>query len=268
MSPVHALEENTIEPLARLLGELGTGGEITDLLADLGIPDESGESTKWRRLHRIFLDVQCRDQSANLILRFIQAFVPPVRFAGKNEVFENFRTELNTILAFSGLHYEDDGTFRKLTAATTLTEAEHRADGLRAKFRGRRIHPEVLRYCKTELMQENYFHAVFEASKGLAQRIRDKSGVDGDGASLVDIVFSVNRPILAFNRLQTETENSEHKGFAALLKGCFAAVRNPLAHEPRILWEGEDDAADYFTLISLLHHKLDDCEPTGMRHGE
>ena len=114
-------------------------------------------------------------------------------------------------------------------------------------------------------MQDDYFHAVFEASKGLAQRIRDKSGVDGDGANLVDIVFSINGPILAFNSLQTETEKTEHKGFAALLKGCFAAVRNPLAHEPRIMWNGEDDAADYFTLISLLHRKLDDCVPTGNR---
>ncbi len=50
---------------------------------------------------------------------------------------------------------------------------------------------------------------------------------------------------------------SEHKGFAALIKGCFGAIRNPLAHEPKILWDGEDDAADYLTLISMLHRKLD-----------
>ncbi len=43
------------------------------------------------------------------------------------------------------------------------------------------------------------------------------------------------------------------------IKDCFAAVRNPLAHDPKILWEGEDDAADYLSLISLLHRKLDDC---------
>lgn len=58
------------------------------------------------------------------------------------------------------------------------------------------------------------------------------------------------------------TEKSEHIGFAQLLKGCFAAVRNPLAHEPKILWEGEEDAADYFSLISLLHRRLDRCVRT------
>ena len=54
---------------------------------------------------------------------------------------------------------------------------------------------------------------------------------------------------------------------SALLKGCFAAARNPIAHEPKVMWKGEDDAADYFTLISLLHRKLDDCVPTGMGCG-
>ena len=85
-------------------------------------------------------------------------------------------------------------------------------------------------------------------------------------AGLLDRLL-VNEPILEFNTRRTETEQTQHKGFAALLKGCFAAVRTPLAHEPKIMWDGEDDAADYFTLISLLHRKLDDCVATGIRGG-
>ena len=27
------------------------------------------------------------------------------------------------------------------------------------------------------------------------------------------------------------------------------------------MWDGEDDAADFLTLISLLQRKLDDCRP-------
>jgi uncharacterized protein (TIGR02391 family) len=113
-------------------------------------------------------------------------------------------------------------------------------------------------------MQDNYFHAVFEAAKGLAQRIRELANVNADGASLVDLVFSIDKPQLAFNSLQTETEKSEHKGYAALLKGCFAAARNPPAHVPRLLWQGEEDAADHLSLISLLHRKLDLCVKTGI----
>jgi uncharacterized protein (TIGR02391 family) len=157
-----------------------------------------------------------------------------------------------------------DGKFKQCNVARTLAEAEKRLKTIHTKLKGRRIHPEVLKYCKVELLQDNYFHAVFEASKGLAQRIREISSVDLDGAALVDKVFSVEKPILAINSLRTETEKSEHKGFSSLLKGCFAAVRNPLAHEPKILWEGEDDAADYLSLISLLHRKLDDCVPVNV----
>lgn len=263
MASFPAFPEGQIEALAKVLGECASGTDISRVLDDRGVRDESGESTKWRRLYRIFLTIQAQDKCSNRILDFIRALLTPARFVGKNDEFELRRKELNVVLAFSGLDYGADGHFRAVNNARTLDEAEQRAQTLRAKFKGRRLHPEVLRYCRNELLQENYFHAVFEASKGLAQRIREMSGVSLDGAALVDRVFAIERPVLAINSLQTETERSEHKGFAALLKGCFGAVRNPLAHEPKILWQGEEDAADYLSLISLLHRKLDEAVKTG-----
>jgi uncharacterized protein (TIGR02391 family) len=264
MSIVPVFPEGQIEALARVLGECGTGSDISRIFVARGMEDYSGESTKWRRLYSVFLDCQRSDGCANRIIDFIQSLLTPMRFVGRNQEFEGLRQELNTILAFSGLEYGKDGKFRQCNAVHTLDEADQRVQTLRAKFQDRRIHPEVLKYCRAELLQDNYFHAVFEASKGLAQRTREISGIQADGAVLVDRAFSLDRPVVAFNKLQTETEKSEHKGFASLLKGCFSAVRNPLAHEPKVLWQGEDDAADYLSLISLLHRKLDDCVPTGM----
>lgn len=263
MSIVPPLPEGQIEAIAKVLGECGTSSDISRVLSDRGHVDNSGESTKWRRLYWVFLNSQKQYRSANLVLDFIQSFLTPARFVGRSTEFNSHRQELNTILLFSGLEFGPDGKFRELEAARTLDEAERRVRTIRAKFQGRSIHPEVLKYCRAELLQENYFHAVFEATKGLAQRIRDLSGAEMDGAALVDRAFSIDRPLLAINTLQTETERSEHKGFAALLKGCFAAIRNPLAHEPKILWDGEEDAADYLSLISLLHRKLDYCVRTG-----
>jgi uncharacterized protein (TIGR02391 family) len=257
--------EGQIEALARVLGECGSGTDISRVLGDRGIADNSGESTKWRRLYSILLECQRHDCCANRVVDFIQSFLIPARFVGRIPEFEQRRLELNTVLAFSGLEYGKDGKFRQCNAVQTLDEAEKRVRTLRAKFQGRCIHSEVLKYCRAELLQDNYFHAVFEASKGLAQRIREMSGIETDGAALVDRVFSIERPVVAFNSLQTDTEKSEHKGFASLLRGCFAAVRNPLAHEPKVLWQGEDDAADYLSLISLLHRKLDDCVLTGLK---
>jgi|ERR1700688_3564261 len=262
MASVPSFPEGQVEALARVLGECGSGTDISRVLHDRGLHDNSGESTKWRRLYSIFLQSQHEHRCANQVIDFISAFLTPARFAGRSDEFENHRRELNTILAFSGLEYGNDGQFRRVNAAHTLDDAEARVRTFKAKFQGRRIHPEVLKYCRVELLQDNYFHAVFEAAKGLAERIRSLARVDADGAALVDQVFSVERPLLAFNTLRTETEKSEHKGYAALLKGCFAAVRNPLAHEPKVLWQGEEDAADHLSLISLLHRKLDDCVTT------
>ena len=145
MSTVLPFPEGSVESLARLLGECGSGSDINRVLDRRGLQDRSGESTKWRRLYWIFLDVQCRDRSANRILDFIQSFLAPARFVGRNDEFETHRIELNTVLAFAGLEYGPDGAFRKRQAARTLSEAERRANSIKAKVQGRRIHPEVLK---------------------------------------------------------------------------------------------------------------------------
>ena len=267
MSAHPPFDAGTIEAIARVLGEAGSGTDINRYLAANHLHDNSGESTKWRRLNAIFLSTQNSTNSANQILAFIKSYMVPTRFAGQRDVFENFRSELNAILIMHGLEFGKDGQFRLTNKANSLDEAEMRAQEIRHKLAPRTTHSEVLKYCQAELMQENYLHAVFEASKGLFQRIRDISGAEGDGAALIDRVFSVDKPLLALNTLQTDTERSEHKGFAQLLKGCAAAVRNPLAHGPKILWQGEDDAADYLTLISMLHRKLDQCVKVSSQYG-
>lgn len=256
---ITAFKNSTIESLAKLLGNCGTGSEIDRILQNCGIPDDSGMSTKWRRLDHVFIKTQQQYQCANNIIDFIQKYIDPSRFTDDSEKFEEYRLKLNRILAFEGLEYKPDGQFQKTQAVHTLTEAEQRADIIQSKLNQRRIHTEALKYCRAELMQNDYFHAVFEASKGLAQRIRDMSGAEEDGVKLVRKVFSPDQPILVFNSLNTETEKSEHRGFCYLLQGCFSMIRNPRAHVPKMLWEDDNDVADCFTLISFLHRRLDDC---------
>jgi len=259
MSTHPQFDPGTVETIAKVLGDAGSGTDINRYFQTNGLVDDSGESTKWRRLNWVFLKSQRETKSANQILAFIKSYLVPTRFVGKRDEFEQYRDKINAILIMHGLEYANDGQFKYTTQARNLDEAESRAKSIRNKLALRNTHPEVYKYCQPELMQENYFHAVFEACKGLFQRIRDLSGIEGDGANLIDQAFSIEKPILVFNSLQTETEKSEHKGFAQLLKGCAAAIRNPLAHGPKILWQGEIDAADYLTLISMLHRKLDLC---------
>jgi uncharacterized protein (TIGR02391 family) len=248
---------NHFDVIARELGEMLTGSQLDRTFANCGIKDVSGESTKWRRIYASLMKRQETDKCGNNVAAFIMAVMSPPKFVNDEEKFNNARNAINKVLAFDGLEIGEDGKFRQATAATTISEAKQRVDTIASRLKGREIHPEVLKYCKAELMQENYFHAVFEAAKSVAQRIRDMTGIQLDGAQLIDKAFVESNPIIWINGMRTETEKSEHKGFALLIKGAFAAIRNPTAHEPKILWQGEDDAADYFTLLSLIHRKLD-----------
>lgn len=176
------------------------------------------------------------------------------------------RNELNQVLIFSGYGLEKNGKLRKQQAAATLDEAQERASRMKAELRRRGVHQDVLVFCKAELIQSNYFHAVFEATKSVADKIRRMSGLTGDGAALVDQAFGIGQagmPFLALNTLQTETERDEQKGLMNLIKGMFGAFRNVTAHAPKISWTvTEQDALDLLTIASLIHRRLDSAVRT------
>jgi len=190
----------------------------------------------------------------------------PVRYVGNSELFEERRLRLNQALVFSGFALGEDGKLRWTEAANTLTQAQERAGRLRRQLISRGVHPDVLRFCRAELLHENCFHAVFEATKSVADKIREKSGLTHDGSRLVDEAFGLGQsgvPLLAFNSLQTKTEQSEHIGLMYLMKGLFGTFRNITAHAPKIKWViHEQDALDMFSLASLLHRRLDEAVRT------
>jgi uncharacterized protein (TIGR02391 family) len=186
----------------------------------------------------------------------------PVLYTSDRGAFERRRDELNTVLSFSGFSIGDDGQVRWAKRATNLDEALERASRLQSALKSRGVHEDVLRFCRAELLQGNYFHAVFEATKSIAAKIRTLSGLTSDGAELAQSVFGLPKngdpPILAINDLKTDTDRGEQRGFTNLLIGLFGTVRNPLAHNPKVEWPMEErDALDILTLTSLIHRKLD-----------
>src|SRR6185312_5048764 len=108
----------------------------------------------------------------------------------------------------------------------------------------------VLRFCREELLAENYFHAILEAAKSVADKLRERTGLTDDGATLVDRALAGDLPLLVINSFSSETEKSEQRGFANLVKGLFGMFRNPTAHAPKIEWAvNKEDAEDVFTLL-------------------
>lgn len=242
-----------------------TGSEIGRLLAQVGVPDPDAGATKWRRLFHALHGAQANARSGSVVGEFIQRAMDPLRFVGRAAEFEERRAELNRILAFAGMIVGDDGKLRGSASARTLNDADRRLGRLRAELERRRVHSDVLACCRTELVKdENYFHAVLEATKSIAKKIREKAGLGGDGAQLVDEAFGIagGLPRLAFNSLQTETELSEHKGLMTLMKGVFGAFRNPTAHAAKIEYRvTEQDALDILSVASLIHRRLDAAVP-------
>ena len=253
--------QDQTQAIADALGDTGeglTGGEITQLLAQARIGDPSPGLTKRHRLFNAFANSQSQKGDRTPILAFVRFAMKPSRYLREPARFEPLRARLNAALAFSGLACEADGTLHTANLVATLPAAEQRARDLRADLELRRVHPDVLRFCRSELLVDNYFHAALEAVKSIADKLRDRTGVDNDGAPLVDRTLAGESPLLAINPLGTKSERDEQKGFANLVKGAFGMFRNPAAHEARIHWAmSREDAEDLLTLVSLIHRRLD-----------
>lgn len=253
--------QSELEAIAAALGYTAdglTGSEIAHLLTTCHMSDPSPTMTKWKRLHNAFVERQDHSQNRRAIVEFIRQAMRPERYARQPERFEPLRANLNRALAFSGLMVSASGVLSAVDKAETLTEATRRAEELKADLTRRGVHPDVLRFCRPELVADNYFHAVLEATKSIADKLRAKTGFTEDGAQLVDMAFSGSAPRLAINDLLTESQKSEQKGFANLLKGTFGMFRNPTAHEARLLWAiSKEDAEDLLSLASLIHRRID-----------
>lgn len=235
-----------------------TGTEIAKLLADSNIADVSPGITKWKRLYNAFIEWQNRHQCSNHILKFIQNAMQPVRYIGNEEIFQNRRNEINKRLSFIGVELAETGMFRTVENARTIAEAEQRADRYKYKLESRNVHKFIYDYCNAELLVDNYFHSVFEATKSIADRLRNLTSLTTDGNALVDTVFSTSNPLLQINDLKDDTDRSEHIGLSNFIKGVFSLIRNPTAHQPKIKFViTEEEALDVMTSISYIHKRLD-----------
>lgn len=263
MAHLPCFDSAQLEAACKVLGDTVnglTGGEIGQILREIEALDTSPSLTKWKRLFNALAEVQNKHQVGNHLILFVNKAMAPAKYATNPELFNWRQDGLNVALAFAGYAVREDGKVVHTTRETTVQGARTRAGRLRTLLENRGTHNEVLKYCKAELLEENYFHAVLEAVKGVAERLRTMSGLGNDGAELINHALSTKTPIIALNSLRTDTEVSEQKGIANLLLGVFGAIRNPTAHAPKIVWAmPEQDAIDVFGILSYVHRKLDNA---------
>jgi hypothetical protein len=101
-------------------------------------------------------------------------------------------------LLLVGLQVQKDGKITNVPKASTLDEVDRRVNSLHKKLYDRAIHPEVAKLLHKGLFAKDYFDAVFEASKGLAERVRQITGLNNDGGDLFSNGFFDKRPLFIF----------------------------------------------------------------------
>lgn len=259
MASIPPFPPGTIEAVAKIVGDLFSGSELTRLSSEVPLKDDPGEgNTKWRRLAHAVSSNQAKTQNGNALVKLLTVAMRPDRTLDRKQKADVARDELNQALSIVGLRVLDDGRVSPTKVARTDTEALARTRRLRGLLEQRGAHAQVLVYCREQLLREEYYEAVFEAIKGLGARFRQLTGLDADGYTLVEQAMAGQAPKIRINAGATRTERDEQLGVANLAKGLFSAFRNPAAHEPRLQWSlSETDALDVFGTLSLIHRRLD-----------
>lgn len=203
-----------------------------------------------------------KSNSLYRVYSFFEKALNPVAFTDERSrnKYNYMLDGVNKVLLLAGIEITREGKLIEVVQAKTLDEVDRRVNSLQRNLYNRAIHSEVQKYCIRDYLQKDYYDAVFEAAKGLAERVRQITGLKTDGGTLFQTAFSKNDPYLFFNSLQTDSERSEFTGLKELMEAIFHLVRNPAAHTPKINWKVDEvKALDILTLISFAHKYLDVC---------
>lgn len=111
---------------------------------------------------------------------------------------------------------------------------------------------------KTEKLFKDGHHAraVEEAYKLLDNVVKTKANLrqsNLSGSSLMQKVFTPNKPILRMNAGATVSEQDEQNGYMQIYAGCMTGIRNPRAHDSD--WEDTEDRA--LQLIVFANHLIE-----------
>ena len=229
MTMIPPFTQSNLEALANVLGETNeglSGSEIHHFLMVAKIDDVDPKNTKRYRLFNAFAAFQNKHHCANNIINFVKETLAPSRYINDRDKFERRRSAVNRVLAFEGLMITEAGGVARTEKASTITEVQLRVEGLRNKLIQQNAHRALFHYCNEELLANNYFHAVFEANKGLFHRIKELSGVSADGNKLIEQVFSSN-PILIINNFSHNRNVMNILVFAICLKDCVECFGIP-----------------------------------------
>ncbi len=123
------------------------------------------------------------------------------------------------------------------------------------------IHPEIVKVSKTRFDTQHFADAAEAAFKLINERVktivRERTGIECDGASLMQKAFSSDKPVIALDDISTLSGKNVQTGYQQIFSGAMTGIRNPKAHSNMQI-----DATRSLHLIflaSLLMSKIDEA---------
>lgn len=193
---IQKLDQQQLKSLCGIVAHTSEGltkSELTTLLGQCGICAVDDGSSRNQLGYTIGLNKRdwlynClvteinKSQSFSKVFSFLQAVLNPAAYtsADSRQKYRYLFEETNKVLLFAGLSIDQSGRLVAVSQAETLSEVDQRVNQLKKALYDRAIHSEVQKYCVEDYLRADYYDAVFEASKGLAERVRQISGLTTD----------------------------------------------------------------------------------------
>lgn len=121
------------------------------------------------------------------------------------------------------------------------------------------LHPVICEHSFQHYINGHYREAVFNAIVAVFDLIRERTGLDLDGSSLVNEAFSLERARLILSEIDSESGRNDQKGFMQIFSGAYLGIRNPKAHS-LVHDLDKTKAAQYLVFASLLARRVQEAQ--------
>src|SRR5258706_2417822 len=121
------------------------------------------------------------------------------------------------------------------------------------------LHPIIVKSSLHHYESRHFRDAVLNGVTAIFDLIRLRTGLQHDGSGLVSQAFGIENGKLIFSEIDSESGQSDQKGFLKILDGTYVGVRNPKAHTLANDLDQIKDA-QYLVFLSLLARRVSDAK--------
>lgn len=98
--------------------------------------------------------------------------------------------------------------------------------------------------------EEKYTGAILDSIHFLTEVIKNKTGLDIEGAKLASEAFGGDNPKIRVNNLQTASEKDTQKGIEEVIKGIYISLRNSRSYDSEI--DSKEECNSIITFVNYL----------------